>query len=162
MSRILPFPTLSIGLLLMWVLLQGSVDPATLLSGAVLAVLAPSTLVALEMSPLKIRRPSAIVRLVGVVLFDVARSNLTVATIVYGRKRKDRTSGFVSIPLDIRNRHGLTVLAAIITCTPGTLWVQYDSGQNRLLMHILDLVDAKDWPPLIKGRYERLLMEIFE
>jgi len=162
MSRVLPFPALSFGLLLMWVLLQGSVDPATLLSGALLALIAPWTLVALEMSPLKIRRPGAVVRLVGVVLFDVVRSNLAVATIIYRGKHKERTSGFVFIPLDIRNRHGLTVLAAIITCTPGTLWVQYDSGQGRLLMHILDLVEAEDWPPLIKGRYERLLMEIFE
>jgi multicomponent K+:H+ antiporter subunit E len=31
-----------------------------------------------------------------------------------------------------------------------------------LLLHILDLVDRTTWIPLIKGRYERLLMEIFE
>jgi multicomponent K+:H+ antiporter subunit E len=162
MSRLLPYPALSAGLLLMWLLLQGSIDPATLLSGAALALAAPWTLAALEMSPLKFRRPGAIVRLVGVVLYDVVRSNMSVASIIYGRNRAKRTSGFDSIPLDMRNRYGLTILATIITCTPGTLWVQYDSGRNRLLMHIFDLVDSEGWPPLIKGRYERLLMEIFE
>lgn len=162
MSRLLPHPVLSVGLLAMWVLLHGSVDAATLLSGAALALAAPWTLVALELSPLKLRRPGAVVKLVGVVLYDVVRSNMAVATIIYGGKRTRRTSGFVSIPLDMRNRYGLTILAAIITCTPGTLWVQYDSGRNRLLMHIFDLVDSEGWPPLIKGRYERLLMEIFE
>ncbi len=162
MNRVLPYPALSAGLLAMWVLLQGSIDPVTLLSGAVLAIVAPWTLTALEMPPLKIRRPGAIVKLVGVVLYDVVRSNIAVAGIIYGRNRAIRSSGFVTIPLDMRNRYGLAILAAIITCTPGTLWVQYDSGRNRLLMHIFDLVEPKDWPVLIKGRYERLLMEIFE
>lgn len=162
MTRILPYPALSVALLLMWVLLQGSIDPATLLSGAALAVAAPWTLTALEMPPLNLRQPGAIVRLVFVVLYDVVRSNFAVARIIYSGNRARRSSGFVSIPLDMRNRYGQAILAAIITCTPGTLWVQYDSRRNRLLMHIFDLVDPKDWPALIKGRYERLLMEIFE
>ena len=29
-------------------------------------------------------------------------------------------------------------------------------------MHVLDLVDEETWVRTIKGRYERLLMEIFE
>lgn len=163
MRRFLPYPVLSIGLLLMWVLLQGSASPAVLLSGLVIAIAAPWTLAALEMPPLKLRRPVAIVRLLGLVIVDVVRSNIAVATIIYGRKRTTRrASGFVTIPLDMRSRHGLAILSTIITCTPGTLWVQYDSGRNRLLMHIFDLVDPETWPQQIKGRYERLLMEIFE
>jgi multicomponent K+:H+ antiporter subunit E len=162
MTRLLPYPTLSIALLLMWILLQGSVDPATLLGGFALAIAAPWTLTALEMPPLRFRRPGAVARLISVVLFDVVRSNFAVMRIVYSGNRAKRSSGFVSIPLDMRNRYGLTILAAIITCTPGTLWVQYDSRRNRLLMHIFDLIDPEGWPVLIKGRYERLLMEIFE
>lgn len=163
MSRVLPYPILSICLLAMWVLLQGSADPAILVSGVAIALIAPWTLAALEMTPMKLGRPIAIVKLLGLVIFDVVRSNIAVATIIYGgRRTAKRASGFVTIPLDMRNRHGLAILAAIITCTPGTLWVQYDSGRNRLLMHIFDLVDPETWPAQIKGRYECLLMEIFE
>ena len=162
MSRLLPYPALSASLLLMWLLLHGSADPATLSGGILLAIAAPWTLSALETPPLNLRRPSAVLRLIGVVLYDVVRSNMAVGAIIYGRKRTRRSSGFVAIPLDMRNRYGLTILATIITCTPGTLWVQYDSRRSRLLMHIFDLVDPETWPALIKGRYERLLMEIFE
>ena len=73
----------------------------------------------------------------------------------------NRAQGFTLIELMIVVAI-LAILAAIITCTPGTLWVQYDSGRNRLLMHIFDLVDPETWPAQIKGRYECLLMEIFE
>src|SRR3546814_1767457 len=51
------------------------------------------------------------------------------------------TSGFILLPLDLRNRYGLAVLGIIITATPGTLWMQYDSARSVLLVHVLDLVD---------------------
>lgn len=162
MSQIVPYPVLSFALLAMWLLLHGTLTPPTLLSGAVLAIAAPWTLAALQTEKLRLRSLLACFKLAGVVVFDIVRSNIAVATIIYGRKHSTRTSGFVAVPLDMRNRYGLTVLAAIITCTPGTLWVQYNGTSGRLLLHILDLVDRTTWIPLIKGRYERLLMEIFE
>ena len=36
------------------------------------------------------------------------------------------------------------------------------SATGRLLLHVLDLVDEETWVRLIKDRYERRLMEIFE
>jgi multicomponent K+:H+ antiporter subunit E len=40
--------------------------------------------------------------------------------------------------------------------------VRYDSAQNMVTIHVLDLVDEATWIRLFKERYERLLMEIFE
>ena len=71
-------------------------------------------------------------------------------------------SGFVAIPLTITSRHGLAVLACIITSTPGTIWVSYDPIGNMLLIHVLDLVDEQTWIDTIQSRYERPLLEIFE
>ena len=45
---------------------------------------------------------------------------------------------------------------------PDNLWVQHDARNNTILIHVLDLVDEDEWIQLIKHRYERLLMEIFE
>jgi multicomponent K+:H+ antiporter subunit E len=56
----------------------------------------------------------------------------------------------------------LAALACIITATPGTLWVEYDSADNTMLLHVLDLIDDEEWVRIIKGRYEKRLMEIFE
>jgi multicomponent K+:H+ antiporter subunit E len=162
MNRVLPYPVLSVSLLAMWLLLNGAATPAVLLSGAALALAAPLVLVALEASPLRLRGPVAIVQLTATVLYDIVRSNIAVARIIYGERRDTRASGFVEIPLDLTNRYGLAVLATIITCTPGTLWVQHDSARGRLLMHIFDLVEPEHWVTLIKQRYERLLLEIFK
>lgn len=62
----------------------------------------------------------------------------------------------------MRNRYGLAALACIITATPGTLWVQFNPRNGMLMIHVLDLIDESVWIGTIKGRYERLLLEIFE
>ena len=74
---------------------------------------------------------------------------------------RERVSGFVTLPLELRNVHGLAVLACIITATPGTIWVQLDPARGVVLIHILDLIDEEEWVALIKRRYEAPLIEIF-
>ena len=59
-------------------------------------------------------------RLAAIVMLDILRSNFAVASIVVQGRRRKRVSGFVAIPLDLRDRMGLAVLACIVTSTPGT------------------------------------------
>jgi multicomponent K+:H+ antiporter subunit E len=40
--------------------------------------------------------------------------------------------------------------------------VNYNLETGVLHLHVLDLVDETSWIERIKGRYERLLLEIFE
>lgn len=161
MRMILPHPLLSIGLFVASVLLSGSLKPPSLLLGLIMALAAPQVMRALRIEPVRVRSPLAILKLAARVAVDVVRSNIAVAQILLGR-RADRVSGFVHVPLDLKHRYGLAVLAIIITSTPGTLWVEYDRARGLLLMHVLDLVDEDTWVATIKDRYERPLMEIFE
>ena len=101
------------------------------------------------------------IKLVGMVSADIVRSNIAVARIVLF-PRADRKSGFLHLPIALRNPFALAVLSIIITATPGTLWVQHDARRHVILIHVLDLVDGEEWIRLIKDRYERLLMESFE
>jgi multicomponent K+:H+ antiporter subunit E len=110
----------------------------------------------------RIRRPGTALRLVGAVLIDILRSNLAVGRIIVRSREPGAHAGFMTIPLEMRDRHGLAVLSIIITSTPGTIWVNYDAAKGTLLLHVLDLVDEAVWVRTIKDRYERRLMEIFE
>lgn len=161
MRAILPHPLLSLALLGASVLMSGSLGGPSLALGLLMALTAPHVMRALGVDRVRIRAPLAILRLSGRVAVDVLRSNWAVAQILLGR-RADRVSGFIHVPLDMKNRYGLAVLAIIITSTPGTLWVEYDRAKGRLLMHVLDLVEEDVWVAIVKERYERLLMEIFE
>ncbi len=161
MTRVLPYPLLAAALLFMWLLLNGF-SYGHMLLGAVLALVASHTMSALQPAKPRIRRWSQIARLMGIVFVDIMRSNIAVARIVLGGKNPDMVSGFVAIPLQMRDPTGLAFLACIITSTPGTAWVEYRSADDLLLIHVLDVVSEDSWSELIKNRYEALLMEIFE
>lgn len=160
MRRLVPYPLMTIALLLMWLLLNQSMAPAHVMVGTSVALMATWIMAALDVVAPRVRLTMAIPRLAATVLWDIVRSNVAVAKIILFR-RAQPTSGFVRIPLDTRNRYCLALLACIITATPGTLWMEHDSRNNVLLLHVLDLVDESHWIGLIKQRYERLLMEIF-
>jgi multicomponent K+:H+ antiporter subunit E len=161
MTRWLPSPLLAAALFAIWVLLNGSVAPGIIVLGAVLAVGVSHLFTALDPARTRVRRVRAALRLVLAVLTEVIRSNKAVAQIILGSRRRDRRSGFVRIPLDTRNPYSLTALACIVTATPGTIWVEYESTENTMLLHVLDLIDEADWSAIIKQRYEKPLMEIF-
>jgi multicomponent K+:H+ antiporter subunit E len=161
-KRVLPFPGLSLALAALWLLLHNSITPATVFGAALIGLAAPWTLVPLQTPPLRIRNVVAALRLTGIVVYDIIRSNIAVATIILGGAKHARRSGFVAIPLDLRSEYGLALLATIITSTPGTLWAQHDVAERRMLLHVFDLIEEGEWIALVKKRYEPLLMEIFE
>jgi multicomponent K+:H+ antiporter subunit E len=162
MSGVVPYPLLSLALLILWLLLNQSVSAGHVILGSVIAVLASWAMAALRPEKPRIRHPGVALRLIGMVLLDILRSNIAVGRIIVRSREPGVNAGFMTIPLDMRSRHGLAVLAIIITSTPGTIWVEYDVARGTLLLHVLDLVDETVWIRTIKGRYERLLMEIFE
>jgi multicomponent K+:H+ antiporter subunit E len=71
-------------------------------------------------------------------------------------------SGFLEVPLALRDPHGLAALSTIVTSTPGTIWADLSADGAVLTLHVLDLRDERAAIATIKHRYERLLMEIFE
>lgn len=153
---------LPIFLLIMWLLLNDTLAPGQIVLGVVLAICV--TLVTTSMRPLRarLRRPRIAIGLFLRVLADIVRSNIAVAGVILGPAARRSNAGFMRIPLDLRDPHGLAVLAAIITSTPGTVWADLSLDGSVLTIHVLDLRDEQAWVRTIKQRYERPLMEIFE
>ncbi|TCZ59667.1 Na+/H+ antiporter subunit E [Roseicella aquatilis] len=163
MTRWLPYPLFTLGLLVLWLLLTESTAPGSLLLGTVLALAGSGTLAALTPPKARLRRLSIVPGLLRDVLVEVVRSNNAVAWIILQPRRlRGYRSGFVLVPLDMRSPYGLAALACIVTATPGTVWVEYDSARSTMLLHVLDLIDEEAWIRIIKGKWERRLMEIFE
>jgi len=161
MNRWLPYPLLTASLLTMWLLLNGF-SVGHFILGSVIAVAASLSMKALEPSKPQLRRWRKIPQLLAIVLADIATSNVAVSKIIFAGKSRTNKSGFVMIPLQLRDPTGLALLACIITSTPGTAWLEYNSSSQRLLIHVLDLHDEREMIDLIKTRYESILMEIFE
>ena len=156
-------PVLTLVLVAIWLLLNNSASLANILLGLIIAVLL--MLAAAQLRPLhpRLRRLWVAIPLIFMVLIDIVRSNVGVGRIVLGMVRdRDVHSGFVDVPLDLKDPHGLAILAAIITSTPGTAWAGVSEDGNTLKLHVLDLKDEAEWISMIKRRYESPLMRIFE
>jgi multicomponent K+:H+ antiporter subunit E len=156
-------PTAIVVLAGLWLLLNQSVDPRTIAMGLILSL--PLAWFGSTLRPLRarLRRPDVALGLLLVVARDILHSNFEVARIVLGLARHGTIrSGFLRVPLDLRDPHGLAALAIIVTSTPGTVWVGLSPDGGTLTLHVLHLGDEEAWIRTIKNRYERPLMRIFQ
>ena len=156
-------PFLILALTALWLLLNQTFAVGQILLGLVLALVLAWSASALRPLQTRLRRFDVAALLVLVVIADIVRSNIAVARLVLGlASRKEIRSGFLQIPLDLRNPHALAALAVIVSSTPGTVWAGLSPAGDTLTLHVLDLQDEAEWIQLIKQRYEQPLMRIFE
>lgn len=161
MTRIIPYPLLTLSLLIMWMILNGFTLGQAII-GLIVGFLGGFLMRLLKPEKVHIHSWKAIIKLFYRVTIDIAESNISVAAYVLFGKIKRKKSGFITVPLELKNRTGLAVLSCIMTTTPGTAWVAYNSKNSDLLVHVLDLTDEEHWIKFIKDRYESLLLEIFQ
>lgn len=163
MKRWLPSPLLSICLLLMWLMLNQSMEPAHWLMGGVLGIAAP--MLARPLQPhgyARIARPLVLFRLLWLSLIEIVRSCFNVSQIILFRRAEGVNSQFIRIPLDLHSPHGLALLSCLINSTPGTVWVEILPDTHELLLHVFDLHDEQWWIKTIKTHYEQPIIEVFE
>lgn len=154
---------LILGLTGMWLLLVQSLSLGHVLLGFAISALMTLGFQAVRPLHPHVHRPLAMLRLTGRAALDILRSNVAVARIVLGLTGKRAVrSGFVEIPLTVRDPHALAVLAAIMTATPGTVWADLSPDDTVLTIHVLDLRDPQAVRDMVRNRYESLLREIFE
>ena len=161
MSRILPQPLITVGLFATWLLLHNSVSAGLLVSGVVLAVLLPlGTRHFWPEYPRTVRvRP--LIRLLGVVIYDIIIANLRMVVLILGPNSRLRPH-FVVVPVTAQHPFAITLFASIISLTPGTVSANLSGDRRSLLVHDLDVEDPDTAVRRVKERYEKPLMEIFE
>lgn len=157
--RIFPHPALSIQLALTWLALSHSLALVHLLSAALLGWLLPHLLRGFLADASALHWPS-VLRLTGVVLWDIVKSNITVARITLS-SLKDIQPAWVPVPLRTDHPRVNMLLASIITMTPGTVSAVVYSHRREILVHALNCDDPAALALDIQQRYEAPLLRIF-
>ena len=158
-ERWFPHPLVSVIVGLSWLMLNHSLDAGTILMALILAVGIPRLI-----RPFIARTPNIdwlpAIRLFFVVLWDIIVSNIKVAKLVLGPMHKMHPKWF-RIPLETQHEEVNTLLAMIITTTPGTVSAGIDQDRGDILVHALSADDTEAEIQKIKDRYEKPLMQIF-
>lgn len=160
-SRIFPYPILTVGLVLIWLALY-KVSYWQILIALILTFFLQLVLKKLEVPSIKIKSWRKLFILSLKVFLDTIESNiyflLNLLTLSFLR----HPSGFVRIKLKIHDRRSLYVFSFILSISPGTIWVAYDKKLNELLLHIFTLPSNKR--NKIRQRlntYQKMIKEVF-
>ncbi|HSN72969.1 MAG TPA: Na+/H+ antiporter subunit E [Steroidobacteraceae bacterium] len=161
LQRLLPHPSLSALLVVLWLVIQDAVSVGLVLLGVIFAILIP--LFAAPLFPVKRRRIAwrAVFALLRVFLVDLVIANVKVARIVLAPRLRAEPM-FIAVPIELESPFAASALASIVTLTPGTLSVDVDLDEQVLWIHGLDVDDPEGVVAHIKKRYERPLRELFE
>ncbi|MDP2257634.1 MAG: Na+/H+ antiporter subunit E [Polaromonas sp.] len=158
-SRWFGHPWLSVLLAVSW-LLQHTLAPVHLISAVLIGLVVPRLLHDFLPAMAPVRLVPAL-RLMGVVLWDIVLSNFVVARLVLGPVSRPQPA-WVTVPLALSHPTAISLLASIITTTPGTVSCTVDEQRRIILVHALDCSDPAQMAADIKARYERPLLAIYE
>jgi len=92
-------------------------------------------------------------------LYELIRANIEVAYEVITPKL-NMTPGIIMVPLDIKSDMGITMLANMISLTPGTLSLDVSNDKKVLFVHAMYVKDREKFIRGIKDGFERRILEV--
>ncbi|ODT81648.1 MAG: cation:proton antiporter [Pelagibacterium sp. SCN 64-44] len=150
-------------LALLWCGTTGNFSGLNLLFGGLLGGTALWLLRASLAGQNGLRKMRRILSLVLLFLYELLVSALRVAALVVrpDMKRVLRPA-IVAVPLSVRSDAEITLLANMITLTPGTISVDVSPDRSVLYVHALTLADRDSMIAEIKNGFEKKVAEVFE
>ena len=159
--RLLPHPLLTALLTVVWCLLSNTLTLGTVVFGLILGLLIPILTSAYWPDRPPVAKPVRMILYCLVVIYDIIKSNITVAFQILFMSKDALRPAWITVPLDLKTPEAITILAGSITLTPGTLSADLSDDGCALLVHALHAPDPDAVRDEIKDRYERRLKEIF-
>ena len=156
MTLALMIITLALG----WALATSSLSIANILFGAAIAALALFLVRDKVAGPGLLRRLRRLGSLAWLFIRELFASAFRVAQLV---TRPDMTPylrpGIVAFPLTATSDAEITLLANLITLTPGTLSLDVSDDRSMLYVHAIDVADKQALIRDIAGGFEKKVME---
>ncbi|MFK0163635.1 Na+/H+ antiporter subunit E [Rhizobium sp. NPDC090279] len=147
-------------LAIVWVAITGSTSFINLVFGFILAAIALAIVRSSYGGVLYLSRVRRILVLLLVFVCELAKSVWAVAVAVMS-PRMDVKPGIFAFPLTVDRDFEITLLANLITLTPGTLSVDVSDDRKTLYVHALDCSDPEAIRRSIADGFERRIMEAF-
>lgn len=152
---------LNIVLALAWAALTGAFTVANLIAGFVLGYFVLWVMQFVVATSSYFSKVRQIISLGFVFLWALIVANIRVSYSVLAPFSKMQP-GIVAVPLDIRSDEEITLLANMITLTPGTLSIDVSDDKRVLYVHGMHVYDPEEFRREIKEGFEKRVQEAFE
>ncbi len=145
---------------LAWSFVTGSFSMINMIFGFALGAAALYLIREQVGSPGYLSRGRSIVSLVFLFIYELILSAWKVAKLVLS-PQMDLKPGIFAYPLRVDRDFEITLLANLITLTPGTLSVDVSDDEQTLFVHAIDCSDLDQTRRDIADGFERKIMEAF-
>jgi multicomponent Na+:H+ antiporter subunit E len=105
------------------------------------------------------RQVERVVRFAGFYIGELILANFRVAYDVMTPVRRMRT-GVIAIPLAARTDAEITLLANLITLTPGSVAIDVSTDRRFLYLHAMYIDDVEEFRASVKNTIERRVLEV--
>jgi multicomponent Na+:H+ antiporter subunit E len=142
-----------------WMFLQESYNVTSFLIGYVVGIGLLFLLRRFIPDAFYFKRIWAITKLVLLFIKELLLANIDVVKMVY-KPKLDMQPGIVAVPTELKTNWEITLLANLITLTPGTLSVEVSNDNNYIFIHAMDIPDVDETIQQIKSSFEKAIMEV--
>lgn len=147
---------------LIWAAVTGTFSLLNLLLGVAVASLATLLIRERIKSPHVLRRLWLSLDLAAMFIYELALSACRVAFLVLTPDLKRRLApAIIAYPLTVKSDAEITLLANLVTLTPGTLSVDVSEDRSILFIHALEMHDREETIASIRNGFEAKIIEVF-
>ncbi|AOM82556.1 Na+/H+ antiporter subunit E [Salisediminibacterium beveridgei] len=150
---------LNIGLAFIWMLLQNEYTFLDFFIGYLVGVALLYLLRRFLHFDFYFRRVIALFKLLILFLYKLILSNIDMIKIVLSPKMNIEP-GIIAIPTKLRTDWEVTLLANLISLTPGTLTMNFSENGRTLYVHSIHVPDKDAAIDEIRQSFERAIMEV--
>ncbi|RLQ96505.1 Na+/H+ antiporter subunit E [Falsibacillus albus] len=143
----------------LWMFLQNSFNSTGFFVGYLLGLLIICGLRRFFQSRFYLLRVGAVVNLLFIFLKELVMANWAVFKVIL-KPKLDMQPGIFAMPTTLESKWEVTVLANLITLTPGTFVVDVSADNKILYIHAMDVPDVEDAITDIRESFEKAIMEV--
>lgn len=152
-----------IALAFVWATITGGFTVLNILLGVLVALVAVFPLRDRMATPVYVRRLLRILSLIGLFIRELLLSAIRVAILVLTpHLNAHLRPGIIAFPLTAKSNAEITLLANLITLTPGTLSVDVSEDRTKLYIHAISVKDREKLIADIAGGFESKIMRLFQ
>lgn len=143
----------------MWTFLGESYSIAGFVTGYIVGIVLLFLLRRFLKGPFYLWRAYKILVLALIFIKELILSNFEITKLVYAR-RLNINPGIFTLETELETDWEITLLATLITLTPGTVTMAVSPDKKELYIHAMDIVDMKEAVHAIKNSFEKHIMEV--
>jgi multicomponent Na+:H+ antiporter subunit E len=142
-----------------WTFLQSSFTVGSFLFGYIIGIIILYILRRFLVFNFYMNRVWAIIKLIMLFIIELIKANVDMIKIVLSPKLHNQP-GIVAVETRLESNVEITLLAALISLTPGTVSMDFSADGKTIYIHSIDVPDKEDMIEQIQNSFERAIMEV--